>query len=153
MTREALAHYDQALRINPDYAQAQISLAKLLATAAPASGGNPGRAVALAERACQLIPDKSAYLTILGMAQYRLGRYEEALKTLERADKLNSAGTISTPRDLAFRAMTQHRLGRKEEAKKTFERLREVMAKAEWAKNAEAQSLLREASTYFGANK
>jgi eukaryotic-like serine/threonine-protein kinase len=102
------------------------------------------------ERASQLVPNKGSYLTTLGMAHYRLAHYADALKTLEQADKLNSAergGAI--PADLAFLAMTQHHLGQKDEAKKTFDRLRELMTKSEWSKESEAQTFFREASSLF----
>jgi WD40 repeat protein len=103
-----------------------------------------------AMRACQLVPTKASYLTTLGMAQYRSARYVDALKTLEQADKLNSAGKgYSIPADLAFLAMTQHQLGKKEAAKKAFDRLREIVKSPEWANNSEAQTFLREAQSLF----
>jgi eukaryotic-like serine/threonine-protein kinase len=103
------------------------------------------------ERACQLVPNKGPYLTTRGMAYYRLAKYDEALKSLEQSDKLNSVEKGgSVPADLAFLAMARHQLGQKEEAKKTFNRLREMMTKPEWANDSEAQALLREAAGYFG---
>jgi tetratricopeptide (TPR) repeat protein len=104
------------------------------------------------ERACQLVPNKGAYLSVLGMAQYRLALYADALKSLEQADQLNFADNGgSIPADLAFLAMTHRQLGQKEEAKKSFDRLREFMTKPEWGNDTEAQSFLQEASTFFGA--
>jgi tetratricopeptide (TPR) repeat protein len=58
-------------------------------------------------------------------------------------------GTIrySLPADLAFLAMAQHQLGHQEQARTTLARLREALKQPQWAKDAEAQSFLREAAT------
>jgi hypothetical protein len=44
-----------------------------------------------AEEACRLVPDNGLYLTTLGVAQYRVGRYQQALESLLRSEKLNAA--------------------------------------------------------------
>jgi hypothetical protein len=45
----------------------------------------------------------------LGVAQYRMGRYREAVATLVESEKLNAvAFQGSHPEDLAFLAMAQH---------------------------------------------
>jgi WD40 repeat protein len=70
------------------------------------------RALRQAECACRLAPYVGAYQTTLGMAQYRSGRYAEAVDTLIRADRLNApAARGSLAADLAFLAMAQHGLG------------------------------------------
>jgi hypothetical protein len=90
---------------------------------------------------------KSGYiLNTLGVAQYRVGQYAAALATLTESEKLNTVAFKGTqPADLAFQAMAQHQLGKSDEAKATLARLREVMKQERWAKDAEAQSFLREA--------
>jgi tetratricopeptide (TPR) repeat protein len=103
------------------------------------------RALRQAEVACRLAPQNGNYLNTLGVAQYRLGQYQEALATLTRSDQLRSKG--SHPADLAFLAMAQHQLGQKEQAQATLARLREAMKNPTWAKNAQAQGFLREAET------
>ncbi|HMC66429.1 MAG TPA: hypothetical protein VKI65_15955, partial [Gemmataceae bacterium] len=101
-----------------------------------------------AEAACRLEPNIGPYLTTLGMAQYQLGQYPEALKKLTQSDKMNSAKfEASHPADLAFLAMTHHQLGHKAQAAATLARLREVMKNPEWATNAEAKDFLQEAET------
>jgi WD40 repeat protein/tRNA A-37 threonylcarbamoyl transferase component Bud32 len=99
-----------------------------------------------AQAASQLAPDRAKNWTALGMAQYRLGRYQEALATLRRAD---SMGTGS-PADLAFMAMTQHRLGQQEQAQASLARFRQTLSKPEWAKHEEAQAFLQEADRLLG---
>ncbi len=98
------------------------------------------------EAACRLDSMDSSYLTTLGMAQYRVGMYQEAVDTLRRASQLNSV-TLGDPRpaDLAFLAMSLFRLDKKEEAQATLQRLQAVMRKPSWAKQSESRDFLREA--------
>jgi WD40 repeat protein/serine/threonine protein kinase len=48
------------------------------------------QALRLAETAGRLAPDNAAYLTTLGVAYYRVGKYPEALQTLTRSDQGNA---------------------------------------------------------------
>jgi tetratricopeptide (TPR) repeat protein len=95
-----------------------------------------------AQTAVRLAPKQGPHHTALGMAQYRLGRYEDARTTLERAAKFNGGGT---PADLAFLALTQQQLGLTEQARTTRARLRQAMKKPQWREDEEAQALWREA--------
>ena len=106
-----------------------------------------------AEAACALTPDDGPCLTALGIARYRLGRYEEALQVLTRAEPLNTARPPGRPpgapgeahpSDLALLALTHHRLGRAE-ARPYLSRTREVMKDPRRANDEEAAALLREA--------
>jgi tetratricopeptide (TPR) repeat protein len=92
--REAVGQLEEALRIKPDYAEAQNNLAWLLATHAPAEGGDPMQAVSLAERACQLTGDRVApYLDTLAAAYAAAGRFKDAVATAQKAIELaKSAG-------------------------------------------------------------
>ena len=99
-----------------------------------------------AEAACRLVRDNREYLNTLGVAQYRVGRYQEALAALSRSDRLNSVVYQgSAPHDLAFVAMAQYHLGRVDPALATLGRLREAMARPRWAADAESRGFLREA--------
>jgi hypothetical protein len=82
---------------------------------------------------------------MLGIAQYRVERYSDALATLMKSEKLNTTKDGASPADLAFLAMTRHQLGKTDEAKATLGRLRETMKQPRWAKKAEAVGFLREA--------
>ena len=91
--REAIAHYEQALRIKPDRTESQNNLAWLLATLAPTEGGDPVRAVALAEQACQLTNNQMVpYLDTLAAAYASAGRFNEAVATARKAIELARAG-------------------------------------------------------------
>ena len=100
-----------------------------------------------AEAACRLIPLHGGLLRTLGVAQYRTGKYAEAVATLESADRLNARahGGFSPPQDAAVLALAHHRLGETEAARVALSRLRQSMKKPKWLKNEEAQALLREA--------
>jgi tetratricopeptide (TPR) repeat protein len=102
-------------------------------------------ALGQAETAVRLAPQDRYILNTLGVAQYRVGRYTDALTTLTRSEKLRVTGIGSFPHDLAFLAMTQHQLGKKDEAKATLGRLREVMKQPIRAMNFESVDFLREA--------
>jgi Flp pilus assembly protein TadD len=99
-----------------------------------------------AQAACQLAPEPSACRTTLGMAQYRLGKYQEAARTLAQADLSQQAN----PAELAFLAMAQHQLGHKEQAQDVLARLRKIVQQPQWIKDDEAQSFLHEAETVLG---
>jgi spermidine synthase len=89
-----MEHWEQALRNKPDYAEAGNNLAWLLATLARTDGGDPVRAVTLAERACKLTNNRvAAYLDTLASAYAAAGRFEDAITTAGKAiDLARSTG-------------------------------------------------------------
>jgi predicted NACHT family NTPase len=121
------------------------------------SGSAPeSRALALrqAEAACRLEPSNGTYLNTLGVALYRNGRFQEALETLTRSDKINSAlreGRI--PDDVSFLAMAHFKLGRQEKAQELLTRLRQIMKQQVWSENGEAQDFMREATELIEGKK
>jgi tetratricopeptide (TPR) repeat protein len=108
------------------------------------------KALLQAERACRMWRGNlGPQLNTLGVAQYRLGEYQEALETLARSEKLNAETDLvdhgSSPSDLAFLAMTYHQLGLKEKARDSLNRLRERMKQPQWATDEASRSFLWEA--------
>src|SRR5262249_10315403 len=96
-----------------------------------------------AEAACRLIPDDGYSLTALGIAEYRVGKYREAVATLERADRLKKDLRQSPdPRDLAFLALAHHHLGQADPARAALSRLRELRKDPERARVEYWQALL-----------
>ena len=86
LKQEALAHYEQALRIQPDYVLAQVNLARFLATDESAGAADRARAVALAERACQLTANANAgYLDTLAVAYAAANRFDDAVRAAQSA--------------------------------------------------------------------
>ena len=106
-----------------------------------------------AEAACRLRPGNGACLKTLGVAQYRAGRYPEALDTLTQAEPRNAKQFQgSVPADLAFQAMAQHQLGQRDQAAATLARLRERLKPPGCANDAESQAFLREAAVLLQGN-
>jgi WD40 repeat protein len=105
------------------------------------------KALGWAQTACALAPDKGACLTALGIAQYRMGQYAEALATLGRAEKLNQANPSKQPADIAFQAMAHQRLGHTVEAQAALNRLRDLMKSPPHSMHEEALAFLAEAET------
>lgn len=106
------------------------------------------QALRLADEASRLSPKNGLIPNTLGAAQYRNGQYQQALTTLSRSEKLNSAaGRSSLVADLSFRALSQYRLGQKDQAQATLRRMREKMKDPKEANNSENKILLREVET------
>jgi serine/threonine protein kinase/WD40 repeat protein len=104
------------------------------------------RALLQAEEACRLDPENGDYLNTLGVAQYRAGKYQQAVATLSRSNKLNAPRFEGAhPADLAFLAMAHHRLGQKQQTRDYMKHLREAMKKPRWAGDEQALTFLREA--------
>jgi WD40 repeat protein len=104
-----------------------------------------------AEVACQLVPDKWDYLLVLGEAQYRTGRFREAVETLNRSVELGRPAVGSAvPRQLGVLALAHHRLGQAEQARACWGRLRDLMRSDYWAKQDASASILREAQALLG---
>ena len=90
--REAIEHYEQAIRIKPNYFQPQINLARLLATLDRAQGGDPNRAVKLAQHGCDMAGHRDAEcLDTLAQCYVAANRMEEAVRTVQDAIVLAQA--------------------------------------------------------------
>jgi len=89
---EGIAQYEEALRLKPDLTTAQNDLAWSLATHTPAEGGDPVRAVALAQQVCERAGNGvPTYLDTLAAAYAAAGRFNDANATAEKAFELASA--------------------------------------------------------------
>jgi tetratricopeptide (TPR) repeat protein len=96
------------------------------------AGGMPDRlyaaALPLAERAVADQPDNVDRLNTLGAALYRVGRYDESVRTLLRAVDLNiAAGGADKAADHLFLAMGNARLGDSAKAGEHLRRGRELV--------------------------
>lgn len=65
-----------------------------LATDADSSQRDPKRAVELAQEATQLMPDDANHWDNLGVANFRAGRWKEAVESLEKANRMKSGGDL-----------------------------------------------------------
>jgi serine/threonine protein kinase len=112
------------------------------------------RALRLSQKAVKLLPQNGMILNTLGVAQYRVGRYAEALDTLTQSDQLNRTHRkTSIPADLAFLAMTHHQLQHPDQARDFLGRLRAMLKESAHAKNKESQAFLREAEALIEGAK
>jgi len=111
--REAIDHYEQAVRFKPDSVEAQNNLAWLLATLAPADGGDPARAVTLAQRVCELTNNRVApYLDTLAAAYAAAGRFNDAIDTAQKGVALARSAGQSQVADEIQRHLEVYREGR-----------------------------------------
>ena len=77
------------------------------------------------------------YLATLGAAHYRAGNFEQAIKSLEEANRAYIVGRYSTDPDLDTRvllAMAQMRLGRTQAAHESMRKFQQAFERAEHAK-------------------
>ena len=86
----------------------------------PENERNPSRAVQLSEKAVRFTPEEHLFVNSLGVAQYRLGRHQEAPATLEKSLALGKEKFIAF--DLYFLAMCHAKLGDAAKAKDCFDR-------------------------------
>jgi len=112
-TKEAIEHYNQFLRLAPDSIEVIDELAWLLASHAPAEGGDPARAVELAERARGLAGEENIpCLDTLAAAYAAAGRFDDAAIAAQRAVQLaESAGQASLAKLIRDR-LERYRAGR-----------------------------------------
>ena len=107
-----------------------------------------------ARAAASLEPEGERYPRLVGIALYRLGRYEQALGALERSQQMRSATyERARPDLLAFLAMTRHRLGKHEEALEAWRELRTLMQIPLFATQQDFQALLRETEWLLGVDE
>jgi len=89
---EAIAQYERALQIKPDYAESMNNLAWLLATCPDARIRDGTQAVKYAERACeQTHYGMTLFVGTLAAAYAEAGRFDEAIATAEKACALAEA--------------------------------------------------------------
>jgi len=67
-------------------------------------------------------------LASVGVSQYHIGAYEDALETLTTVEKLRRE---TSPPEVALTAMALHQVGRKQEAQATLDRLRRLFEDGE----------------------
>jgi Flp pilus assembly protein TadD len=85
-TREAIGHYEQAIKSDPKLVAALNNLAWMLATDPDEKIRNGSRAVELAERACQINDWKEAFLIGTLAAGYaEAGQFTNAVEMAEKA--------------------------------------------------------------------
>jgi tetratricopeptide (TPR) repeat protein len=109
---DAIVHYQEAIRLKPDWPEPLNDLAWLLATCPRAELRKGRQAVELAERACKLTNSKEArFLGTLDAAYAEAGRFPEAITTAEQAKGLALAAGDQTIAELADQRLKLYRSG------------------------------------------
>jgi WD40 repeat protein/serine/threonine protein kinase/tetratricopeptide (TPR) repeat protein len=107
-------------------------------------------ALGKAEMANRLLPNDSVILADLGLAQYRVGAFQDALAAMIQFEKSRADGHLEPrPLPLAFMAMALQQLGRAEEAEAALRRLRVLLENAEFTEYHVAQPYVMEAEKLF----
>jgi serine/threonine protein kinase/WD40 repeat protein/Flp pilus assembly protein TadD len=106
--RREIERYRLAIKTKPDNAYLCNALAWSYATA-PEAQRDTKEALRLAEKAVRLKPYTATYVNTLGLAQYREGRYQQAVDTL--LPNLKASDDQYLGWDLYVLAMAHHQLG------------------------------------------
>jgi non-specific serine/threonine protein kinase/serine/threonine-protein kinase len=147
--RQARDHLAQMVEDFRDYPLAPASLASLLTSCPIQALRDPPRAVVLAKRAVELVPEEIAYKIALGVAAYRSGDYRTAREVLEPYSQ-GVSGDSFTPR--LFLAMAQWQLAKQEEARRLYrDAVRDGHLLLETS--PEHELLRKEAEELFGISK
>jgi tetratricopeptide (TPR) repeat protein len=143
---EAVEASTEAIRLKPaDEPVVCNELAWVLATVADPKLRDPKRAVELAQRATQLEASAGTFWNTLGVAQYRVGDFKQAITALEKSMQLRAGGD---PNDWFFLAMAHWQLGHKDEARSWYDKATKWMDQKQSKSNelirfrAEAAELL-----------
>jgi tetratricopeptide (TPR) repeat protein len=127
---DALAAYQSALIVNPDLEAAHVGEAKLYASALK----QPAKALEAATQARKVAPQSPQAAAVLGAANFRLGKHEQAFNLLhEAARKL--PGETEVQYDYAWAAYS---MGRVEDARSIMAKVAEI----DPARAAEARDFL-----------
>ncbi len=122
----AIADLEAALALDPNGPTSRDLLAMCRNNRAwelvsgPESERDLTRALRLVEQAAESDPNHGVFLNTLGVVQYRMGRYDAAVTTLERS--LAAGHSQFDGFDLVFLAMAHHRLGHRGEARACYDR-------------------------------
>jgi hypothetical protein len=105
--------WQDTIEKNPNNPRSQNNLAWVLATLPPAQGGDPVRAVGLAQRACELSGNRvPGCLDTLAVAYAAAGRFDAAVATAQKAiDLARSAGQAELVKEIQAR-LELYRSGR-----------------------------------------
>jgi tetratricopeptide (TPR) repeat protein len=86
---EAITHFEEAMRLKPDWVEPMNNLAWLLAASKETTIHNPGKAIRLARRACELTNYKKPdLLDTLAVAYAAAGDFNKAIETAAKALEL-----------------------------------------------------------------
>jgi serine/threonine protein kinase len=131
------------------FASVHNEWAWMLATWPDVNFRDPPRAVALARKAVELAPEKADFLNTLGVSEYRVGNWKEAIARLEKSEELAPGKSFAF--NAFFLSMAHWQLGDKEQARKEYEQAVKWMEKKD-PKNDELRRFRDEAKALLGVS-
>jgi tetratricopeptide (TPR) repeat protein len=112
------------------------------------------RALDLAKEALRLTPNDGMIVNTVGVAQYRVGQYKEALETLKKSYATNRIiGKGDHPADVGYLCMTYVKLGRIEEANEEYAAFKKLLRLKMWVDDLECIALGKEVASVMEATK
>ena len=118
---KAAADIQRVTQLNPYYYDAFFQLAWMYING-PEDLRSPEKALSYALRGNELRRDEQPYLSVLGQVYYRLGKLEEARKTLENDFKVENERLKAG--DWVFLAMIHHQRGDRIKAEEFYQKAR-----------------------------
>jgi serine/threonine-protein kinase len=119
-TSQAVKLMRRATELGPHFGEAWVHLTFMLLACADAGAGDHKEALTCAERAVKEAPRFWRGRMMLGYALYRAGRFDEALRELERARRFQPDGKVGKRHRLLL-AMARARCGDKKAARTHYE--------------------------------
>ena len=145
----AIREFQAALEMEPYNASDHNAVARALATHPHPKIRDPGRAIGLAKKAVELVPEHSVYWSTLGVAYYRAGDWKEAVAALEKSGELQNGSNCF---NWFFLAMSHEKLGDKERARRWYDRATQWLDKNQ-ATNEELRRFRAEAAQVLGVDR
>jgi tetratricopeptide (TPR) repeat protein len=136
----AVTAYRQALAVDPSDILLLHTVARLLANAPDPAARRVDEAITLATRAVRLAPRDARCSRLLGVIQYRAGRFGDAILAFEATMNLPDGGV---PGDWLYMAMAQAKAGHREEARTWYRKTVAWLEERPW--ETEFADLLTEA--------
>jgi serine/threonine protein kinase/tetratricopeptide (TPR) repeat protein len=116
---EAINYSREAIRLQPDNAAAYNHLAWLLSTCPEKQLNDPAEALELATKAVELDTLNPSFLHTLGVAQYRMGNWQESIVALRKSREVRNGGDSY---EWFFTAMSEWQLGNHAAARKWYQK-------------------------------
>jgi serine/threonine protein kinase/tetratricopeptide (TPR) repeat protein len=145
----AIHEFQAALKIGPTHATDHNAVARELASHPNLKVRDPGRAIKLAQKAVELVPEHAGYWNTLGVAYYRAGDWKEAVAALEKSSELQNGGDSFNG---FFLAMSHEKLGDKEKARQWYDRAIQRIDKNQ-AANEKLRRCREEAAQALGVDR
>ena len=115
----AFAQFEAATEVDSESSHLNNNFAWFLANCPDGAYANPQRAVQLALKAVELVPDEGTFWNTLGVSYYRAGQYTSSIRALERSTEL--FGDDGVGFNTMFLAMAHWRLGHHSQALQLYE--------------------------------